>query len=483
MSKPARNADDAYDPKFFRRTGHRLVDLLADYLAAARERRLPVLPEPDPRALAPRYQAAAPAGPAARAEDTFLKRVEELIAESTHLHHPGYIAHQVAPPLPVGALADLLQGVLNQSLAVYEMSPAATHIERQTVRWLCALVSWDQDSDGVFTSGGSLGNLTGLLAARNQATNGAAWERGVGAGPRLAILACENAHYSVARAAGILGLGQKGVVRVPVDARYAMDFGALEKAYVRAVADGHQVVAVVASAASTATGSFDPLRRIGEFCRERGVWLHVDGAHGASVLFSEKYRHLADGLELADSIVWDAHKLLYLPSLATAVLFRRREASYAAFQQHASYLFDRHNEPDMDLARRTVECTKRMMAWKLWIAWQLYGTSGLGELVTRALDLGCAFAAILRAQPDFELLTEPMANILCFRYRPAGVTPEALNELQTRVRRQVLESGEFFLVQTRLGDAVYLRTTLMNVHTTEDDLRRLLDLIRGLAAS
>jgi L-2,4-diaminobutyrate decarboxylase len=358
------------------------------------------------------------------------------------------------------------------------MSPAATHIERQTVRWLCDLVGWDKDSDGVFTSGGSLGNLTALLAARNHATDGAAWERGVGWGPRLVIIACENAHYSVARAAGILGLGQEGAIRVPMDARYAMDFRALEDAHRRAVAEGSQLVAVVASAASTATGSFDPLRQIGEFCHEKGVWLHVDAAHGASVLLSEKYKYLADGLELADSIVWDAHKLLYMPSLATAVLFRRREQSCAAFRQHASYLFDRHNEPDLDLARRTVECTKRMLAWKLWIAWQIYGTGGLGELVTRALDLGRTFAAILRSQRDFELLTEPMTNIVCFRYRPAGVKPEALSELQIRARRKVLESGEFFLVQTRVGDAVYLRTTIMNPNTSEQDFVRLLELIR-----
>jgi L-2,4-diaminobutyrate decarboxylase len=476
-----------YNPEFFRRVGHRLVDELADYLRAARKGSMPVLPEPHPRNLAKQYQQPVPAEPCTQAEETFLRRARAIIEQSVHLHHPGYIAHQVAPPLPAAALAELLTGVLNQSLAVYEMSPAATHIERETVRWLCDLIGWESGADGIFTSGGSLGNLTALLVARNRATEGAAWEHGVGTGAPLAVLVGESAHYSVARAAGILGLGQESVLRVPLDRRYAMDVAALDYRYHRAVAQGRKIVAVVASASSTVTGTFDPLQAIGRFCRENGLWFHVDGAHGASVLLSPKYKSLAAGIELADSVVWDAHKLLFLPSLATAVLFRHGPHSYEAFRQQASYLFDRHPERDFDLALRTVECTKRMMAWKLWLALQLYGTRGLGELLTHLFDLGRAFAALIKSQPDFELLTEPMSNILCFRHRPEGgqsdVTDlEALNDHQVKIRRRVLESGEFFLVQTRVQEAVYLRTTLMNVHTTEQDLRRLLELIRRCAA-
>jgi L-2,4-diaminobutyrate decarboxylase len=217
------------------------------------------------------------------------------------------------------------------------------------------------------------------------------------------------------------------------------------------------------------------------------VWFHVDGAHGASVLLSPQYHSLADGMELADSVVWDAHKLLSMPGLATAVLFRHGSHGYEAFSQQASYLFGRHAFPEYDLGLRTIECTRPMQAWKLWISFQLYGTRGLGELVTQKLDLARTFAARLRAQPDFELLTEPMCNILCFRHLPGGVQPQAsnralLNKHQAMIRQRVLASGKFFLVQTLIGEALYLRCTLMSPHTSEQDLLRLLDLIRDCAA-
>jgi L-2,4-diaminobutyrate decarboxylase len=479
--------DSIYDPDFFRQAGHRLIDQLAEYLLAARKGEMAVLPAPAPRMLADRHEQAPPADPAPDPVKCLCDRAQELIQQGIHLQHPGYVGHQVGAPLPAASLAELVAGVFNQSMAVYEMSPSATPIERQTAQWLCNLVGWPKEADGVFTSGGSLGNLTALLVARNHATGGAAWEKGMRSGPPLTILVSEHAHYSVARSAGILGMGQDNVIRVPVDRQFRMDSAALAECYRAAMAAGKKVMAVVASAGTTATGSFDPLREIGEFCRAQGVWFHVDGAHGASVLLSPKYRSLADGIELADSVIWDAHKMLFMPNLATALLFRQGSHGYEAFTQEASYLFGRNGLPEYDLALRTIECTRQMQAWKLWISFQLYGARGLGALVTQKLDLARTFAARLRAQPDFELLVEPMCNILCFRHIPEGAKRETsnlamLNEHQAKVRQRVLASGKFFLVQTRFGEGLYLRCTLMNAHTTGPDLERLLELIRECAA-
>jgi L-2,4-diaminobutyrate decarboxylase len=475
-----------YDPEFFRAAGHRMVDQLADFLLAARKGEMLALPELDPPALARHYQQLLPVEPAADTSRALFHRLQELMERGIHLQHPGYIGHQVGAPIPAASLAELVAGVLNQSMAVYEMSPAATHIEHQTVRWLCDLVGWDNRADGVFTSGGSLGNLTALLAARNHATGGAAWEAGLRSCPPLAMLVSEYAHYSVARAAGILGLGQEGVVRVPVDDRFRISLPALKDCYHAAVAQGKKVAAVVASAGTTATGSFDPLREIGEFCRAQGVWFHVDGAHGASVLLSPKYKDLTEGIELGDSLVWDAHKLLFVPGLATALLFRDGTRGYEAFRQEASYLFGRHAFPEHDLGLRTIECTRPMQAGKLWLCFQLYGARGLGELVTQKIDLARALAAQIRSQPDFELLTDPMCNIICFRHLPGGASAKALslaqlNAHQANTRKRVLASGRFYLVQTYIGDKLYLRCTLMNAQTTAQDLANLLALIRECA--
>jgi L-2,4-diaminobutyrate decarboxylase len=181
---------------------------------------------------------------------------------------------------------------------------------------------------------------------------------------------------------------------------------------------------------------------MGEFCREKGVWFHIDGAHGASALFSEKYRSLTEGIELASSLVWDMHKMLFAPSLVTAVLFRHREDNYSAFSQEASYLFARRpEEAGFDIALRTLECTKRTMGIKLWLALRVHGAKTIGQLVTKTFDLAREFAVLLKAQPDFELATEPASNILCFRHVTAALkaldnASEKLDAYQLQLRQK-----------------------------------------------
>jgi L-2,4-diaminobutyrate decarboxylase len=298
------------------------------------------------------------------------------------------------------------------------------------------------------------------------------------------LLVSDQAHYSLARSAGVLGLGQESVVAIPTDSRYRADVSALADLYRRTVQEGKKVVAIVGNAGTTATGSFDPLREMGEFCREKGVWFHVDAAHGASALFSEKYRSLTQGIELASSLVWDMHKMLFAPSLVTAVLYRRSQDGYGAFSQEASYLFGRRpEEADFDIALRTLECTKRTLGIKLWLALRIHGAKMIGEMVTKTFDLAREFAALIQAQPDFELATEPASNILCFRHVPAALkglenAAEKLDAHQLQVRKEVVASGKYFLVHAVLRNTVYLRTALMNPRTTIGDLEGLIQTIR-----
>jgi len=475
---------DLYDPESFRSSGHRVVEALAAYLDSARAGEVPVLPLRAPLELAEQYQDSLPLDAAENAEAEVSRCLEQILSQSIHLHHPGYMGHQLPAVLPLAALADLISSLLNNSAAVHEMAQAGTQIERQVVRWLCAAVGWDQDSDGILTSGGSLGNLTALLAARNHATQGSAWRQGLRDGPPLALLVSDQAHYSIARAAGILGLGQDAVIAIPTDSRFRVDVTALSDLYTQATQQGKKVMAVVGSAGTTATGAFDPLRAMGEFCREHGVWFHVDGSHGASALFSERYRSLTDGIELCSSLVWDMHKMLFLPGLITAVLFRRREDSYGAFSQEASYLFARRpEEASFDIGLRTLECTKRTMGFKLWFPLRVHGAKAIGQLVTQTFDLAHEFAALLKAQPDFELAAEPESNILCFRHVPAALralenAPDRLDAHQLQVRQGVVASGKYFLVHTVLRNKVYLRTTIMNPRTTVEDLKGLIQAIR-----
>lgn len=447
------------DPEEFRRQAHAVVDRLADHLAACGARAVPVLPRTPPRENVVAW------------EDDFrggkdpVALFERVVAGATHLHHPGFVGHQVTAPLPLGAIATLVSGLLNNGAAVYEMGPVGTSMERVLAAWLARRVGYPASADAVFTSGGSLGNLTALLAARAHA--------GLAPGEHGVVLACEEAHYSTARAVRIMGWGDDGLVKVAADDRFRMRIDALADAHASAVAAGKRVVAVVASACSTSTGAFDPLPAIADFCERHGIWLHVDGAHGASFALSPRHRELVRGIERADSIVWDAHKMLLCPALVTAVLFRRGADSFLAFHgTEAAYLLN--EEQQVDSALRVVECTKQMLVLPLYAALAVHGEAAIADYLDRIVDLAREFARRLRAEADFEVAVDPECNIVCFRH--AGDDAR-----QEHVRARLLEDGSFYVVKTRLRGRTWLRTTLINPRTTADDLGRLVAAIRAIA--
>jgi L-2,4-diaminobutyrate decarboxylase len=499
MPLPDARLRAAFSPDAFRAAGHRLVDQLTDYLGAALrggEAATPVVPLPDPEALATRWPARFPDDPPAEAApgDALAALVARLLADSSHQHHPRYLGFQVTAALPVAALANLAGALLNNGMASYEAGPASTVIERSVVRWLAARAGYGDDADGVLTSGGSLGNLTALLVARHVRAGFDSWADGLAGAPPLAVLAGAEAHYSIARAAQIMGLGADGVVPVAADAAGRMRPDALDAAFRAAGRAGRRPVAVVANAGSTANGAIDPIDAIADFCAARGLWLHVDGAHGAALVLSDAYRHRVAGLARADSIVWDAHKMLLQPSLVTAVLFRRGDDSYRAFAQRASYLYSRDPaERPWNLGLRTVECTKRMMGVQLYATLTACGTRLFGDYVTAVCALAERFSARLAAASDFETAAPPDCNIVCFRYLPRGTVAggggsgdadgasDDLNALQDHLRRRVVRNGGFFLGRTRLGGRVWLRVTLTSPFTADDDLEALLGAVRAAA--
>lgn len=472
---------EAYDPERFRRDGHRLIDALADHLTRAIDRDGPVLPWQEPAASLSGW-------PDDFAEDggDVVDVLTRATAGAIRLHHPRYVGHQVPPPIPAAALGDLVAGLLNNGMTVYEMGPTSTPMELAVVGWMARQLGHSVEpadaatgAGGVLTSGGSLGNLTALLAARQARAGFDAWAQGDRGGPPLALLCSAQAHYSVARAVRMMGWGDDGAVPVEIDARFRMRPDALAAAQARAEAQGRRVIAVVASAASTGTGAYDPLPAIADYCEANQLWLHVDGAHGASAALSPRHRHLVAGIDRADSVVWDLHKLLAMPALVTAVIFKDRRRGYGAFAQEASYLYDGATPEWFNLGLRTLECTKRMMAVVAYGALAGGGVRLFRDYVERVFDLGVALATRLDTAPDFELITPPECNIVCWRYRPSGA-PDT-DDYQAAVRRKVLERGRYYLLQARLGGRVVMRAALMNPLTDDADLDGLLDEIRAAA--
>jgi L-2,4-diaminobutyrate decarboxylase len=408
-----------------------------------------------------------------------------VVADSIQLFHPMYMGHQVAPPLPHAVLADALTSLLNNSVAVWEMSPTGTFVEGQVVRWMTELLGYPPSSDGTLVSGGSAANLTGLLAAREAAFPGS-WRAGSAAARGAAVLVSAQAHYSIERAVGLMGLGTDAVLAVP-EREGRMDVAALERMLRDLRASGRTPLAVVATAGSTATGRFDDLAAIADAAEREGVWLHVDGAHGASFLCSPRLRRHLRGIERADSVAWDPHKMMFMPISAGAVLVRDRRHLDAAFRQSAPYLFHARPGEDrpLDIGQRTLQCSKRLDALKLWICLRHYGLEHFAALQERTVEHTRLLHRKLVEAPDFEPAHEPESNILCFRHLPEGLReapPEEVDAFQARLRERYNASGRGWITATALEGRRVLRVTLINPLTAGEHLDRLLDGLRELAA-
>jgi L-2,4-diaminobutyrate decarboxylase len=477
---------DAYSPTLLEDAGHRLAGALATHLARVQQGRMPVLPWTEPE------QAVRDAGETLRSpavqeglpSDAFSSLVDLMLERGLNLHDPRYIGHQVPAPVPLAGLFDAVGSVTNQVMAIYEMGPWATAVEQAMVQELGTYIGWAPGTfAGLVTHGGSLANLTALLTARNVAL-GDVWEQGMADRETRPVLVVHaGAHYSVARAAGILGLGSHQIVPVALDERGRMDPAHLDRELTRLRAQGHPLVAVVACACATPMGSFDPLNAIARICRRHGVWLHVDAAHGGATLLSERHRHLLEGIDQADSIVWDAHKMMFVPGLCAFVFYRDRAHRFEAFRQDAPYLFDPAvpGLAEYDSGTRTVECTKRAAAYGLWGVWSLFGPGLFADMVDVTFALGQELFCKLREAPDFAPLHEPEANIVVFRHIPAelrGASPETLGAFQLELRRRLIESGEFYIVPSKHEGVGALRVTIINPLTTPAHLDGLLEALR-----
>jgi len=454
--------------------GTLLLRLVADFLGASAAGAGAVSPPTDPAELARRFEEALPR--AGRSLESVVARLRDDVAgESIRLSHPMYLGHQVSAPLPAAIWTEPLIAAINNSIAVREMSPAGTIVEARVIRWMCDLAGFGDTAGGTFTSGGTEATFTALLAAR-AALLPDAWEEGVGPRPPV-IVSGEHAHYAVTRAAGELGLGVRRAVAVP-SRDFRMDVDALRSTLDRLAREGQAVMAVVATAGSTATGSFDDLEAIAELTGERGIWLHVDGAHGASALLSARHAERLRGIEGAHSIAWDPHKMMLVPLSAGMVLVRNERDLELAFAQRAPYLFHATDGRITDQGTRSFQCSRRFDALKVWVALERYGADAIGALYDRLCNRAETLHRLVADHPLFEAIHEPESNILCFRYLPEGIEGEALDELNRRVREAYNRSGEGWITTTMLDGRRVLRVTVMNPRTEVEHLERLL---HGLA--
>jgi L-2,4-diaminobutyrate decarboxylase len=416
--------------------------------------------------------------------EALIAGLHAILDDSTHLQHPKYVGHQVSAPIPAAALIGMVEGIINQGMAVGEMSPSLSTIEARLIAWMGALAGLPEDCSGYFTSGGSEANLVGLLAARNARAGGAIWTDGAKTAQRPALLVSSHGHYSINRAVGILGLGTKAIRQVPVNEKFRMTAAAARVALDECRRDGAEPFCLVAAAGCTPVGAIDELEGIGELCAAEGLWFHVDGAHGASLLLSEKLAPRLAGISRADTLAWDPHKMMSMPLGMGAVIARDRQKLLDAYRQDAPYIF--HPEAVDALPNPgeiSLTCSRPGDALKLWGVLELYGSKLFAEIIERQCGNARALHDLLQGSGDFIPLHEPDSNILCFQHRPkhwAGLNPEELGQRNYRLHTAVNHSGEAWVTSTVLGGQRVLRMTLMNAATTTRDLEEIIAAMRKL---
>jgi len=413
-----------------------------------------------------------------------------IFDHSRHNGHPRFFGYVASPATAPGAFADLISSTLNANVTSWRSGTAATEVERLVVRWLGALVGFDDNAFGLLMSGGSLANFTALLIAQRASSHENVGRTGLwNQQTPMTIYASDQIHISIPKTADMLGIGRDHVRIVSTDDRLRMNVKALSKAIETDLRAGFKPFCIVASAGTVGTGAVDPLDEIASVAKDFGLWFHVDGAYGAPAFMDQSKRHLFKGIERADSLSLDAHKWLYTPIDAGCLLLRDELPARQVFVGHdADYIKVHEQSPEESFAfwDHGLELSRRFRALKIWLTLRYYGARRIGASISEDNSLAQYFGKQISAADDFELVAPVELSICCFRYLPpsmrsSNVNETQLNDLNTRLMNAVQRSGKAYVSGANVNGKVALRACITNFRTTRADIDLTLEAIRNAA--
>jgi glutamate/tyrosine decarboxylase-like PLP-dependent enzyme len=476
----ARATLDPGDWEEFRSLGHAMLDDMVDFMRTTRERPAWRSPSAEARAALSAPVPRAGADPR-EVYATFRNAIQPYPTGNVHPRFWGWV---MGNGTPVGFLADMLGSALNCNVPGYDQ--AAALVERETIRWLVDLMDYPADASGLFVSGGSMANLMGLAIARNHAGGARLRREGLQAdtpGGALTVYGSAATHSCIARSCDLLGLGQNAFRQVPADARHRVRVDELAAAIRADRARGLRPFCIVASAGTVACGATDDLNALADLARAEGLWLHVDGAIGALVKLSPRYRHVVDGLERADSIAFDLHKWGYMQYEVGAVLVRDPKAHADAFSYSASYLENFRGGIAVDsigFSSRGLQLSRGFRALKVWMHLSIYGSERIGRMIEQNIDDVAYLRERIGREPELEVLGPSELNILCFRYVLPGAPPEALDALNAELLVRIQESGVAVPSSGRIDGRLALRVANTNHRTVPADFDLLVETVLRL---
>lgn len=398
-------------------------------------------------------------------QEIYTEMLQKVYAHTLLAQHPRSFSCIPSTASLLSWMGDIMTNAYNPHASCRNNAPIMDQIEKQLIRWLCRAVGYPQTGGGLFLSGGSIANLTALTAARDARLSPREFSRAV-------IYISDQTHSSVAKGLHILGFTKEQIQKIPTDSFFSMDISALQTAILKDLNEKKKPFAVIASAGTTNTGSIDPLWEISSLCKTYGMWMHVDGAFGASAVLSKKYRKNLSGIELSDSLSWDAHKWLMQTYGCGIVLVRDQSLLVHSFAAHPEYLKDAASSEDsIEFWDLGPELTRPARYLKLWLTLQVMGSDAIGQIIDHGCDLAKLTEKIIREHPDWEILSPAQLGIVNFRFAPAEIREEKeLDRINQEISREITESGFAQIFTTELRGKKALRMCTIHPETTQSDI-------------
>ena len=446
----------------FRKSGHQLVDWIADYLSNIEQ--YPPLSLSNPGDISKQI----PATPPQSGEEIekVLRDVDKILMDGiTHWNHPGFMAYFNSTSSGPGILAELLTAGLGINGMLWKTSPAFTELERAMMNWFRQMVGLSDKFWGIIYDTASTSSMHAIASAREQLNldfreKGMAGRNNI---PKLALYCSEHAHSSIEKGAITLGIGLDGVRKIPVNKKYEMIVEELENAIEDDLSSGYAPFCVIATVGTTSTTSIDPVESIAEICDKYNVWLHIDAAYAGVAAILPEMKWITKGWESADSIVINPHKWMFTPMDCSVYFTRKPEVLKQAFSLVPEYLKTKQDEEVENLMDYGIQLGRRFRSLKLWFIIRYFGVEGLAERIRKHIELAKEFADRIENEKDFELMAPVLFSTVCFRVNPGNKSEQQLNELNEKLLDNINTSGKLFLSHTKLDGKFVIRVTIGSI--------------------
>lgn len=400
-------------------------------------------------------------------EDEFLNLLDDYLKFSVRTGKKQFLNQLYSGFNLPAFLGEVFSALTNTSMYTYEVAPVATLIEKEMINFLNTYANY-KNGDGIFTTGGSNSNLLAMFSARNRIFPKSRFE-GYNGKEHLVAFVNEYAHYSFDTAANLIGIGSNNVVKIKTNKNGNILIDEFEKAILKAVAEGKKPFFAVATCGTTLLGAFDPINEMAELCKKYGIWLHLDGAFGGSLILSKKNAPLFEGVEKTDSFSWNPHKLMNIPLICSVLLVKQRGTLQKNMSDiNTDYIFHDKDEIE-DLGKKSIQCGRRVDALKLWLALKYYGISGYEKRMNKLIEQAKYAESIVNEHKKLELMAERQSVAICFRYLPTNKNIN-LNDFNLKLRENLRKSGKTLVNYGYLNDTLLIRLVITNGEMKSSDV-------------